>query len=171
MARGVRTARKALTQFRKSYLVTGNVAASAKEVGLPISTGYDLARTANDDPAFVEARSAIYARALKDAETMVLAGMQIALDRLDNGSIDSEKMAKLAKLGVKSVTTSDSGPGYLRGLVDGYKAVTSNRRFAAELAGEIAPGGDVTIVVRPTAEAQARIEASQADAVKQPHPG
>lgn len=141
-------------EFRKHYLVTGNVAASAKAVGLPATTGYDLAKRANDDPEFVDARARIHAQAMQDAEVMVLAGLQIGLERLNKEPPDLER---LSSLGAAKVSVQDPGPNYLRGIVAGYEAITRNRRLAAELKGDIKPEGGVTITVRPTANAEARI--------------
>jgi hypothetical protein len=151
--RGSATPEDQELQFRQHYLVTGNVAGSARACNLSPSTGYDLARRANEDPDFVEARDRIHAQALKDAEVMMLAGLQIGLERLNKEPPD---VAALASLGAQKVQVQDSGPHYLRGIVAGYEALTKNRRLAAELKGDIKPEGNITILVRPTANAEAR---------------
>jgi hypothetical protein len=123
-------------EFRKHYLVTGSVAGAAKAAGIPIRTGYDLAKRANEDEEFAAVREQIYARTLPDAEVMILAGMQIGLERLNKEPLDP---MQLAGLGAAKVTVQDSGAQYLRSLVAGYEAITKNRRLAAELNGDIKP--------------------------------
>ena len=57
MAQGSRTPEETELEFRKHYLVTGNVCGSAKAVGLAPSTGYELRERALNDPAFVNPRT------------------------------------------------------------------------------------------------------------------
>jgi len=127
MSHGVPTPEHLELEFRKHYLVTGNVAGSAKAAGINIRTGYDLAKRANEDAEFTEARAAIRERALADAEVMMLAGMQLALERMNKEPLDA---AALMALGAGKVHIQDSGPAYGKVVVDGYKALSMNRKGA-----------------------------------------
>lgn len=152
---GSKTPEDVEQEFRKHYIVTGNVAGSAKAVGLPVSTGYELRNRALEDSAFVKARDAIRARLEPDAEQMAVAAMQLCLERLNNEPPDP---MKLAQLGAAKVSVQDAGPQYAASLAKLFQAVIGGRKYEAELAGTIKSAGNVNITVRPTAEAQARIE-------------
>lgn len=125
MARGERTPDDQVLEFRQHYLVTGSVAGAAKAAKLPVRTGYDLAREADEDAEFAEARAGIRKRALADAEVMMLAGMQLALERMNREPLDP--MAFVGQ-GAAKVHIQDSGPAYGKVIVDGYKALSMNRR-------------------------------------------
>ena len=157
---GSKTPEDVETEFRKHYIVTGNVAGSAKAVGIPVSTGYELRNRAHDDPAFVKARDAIRARLEPDAEQMAVAAMQLCLERLNNEPPDPEK---LALLGIAKVSVQDAGPQYAASLAKLFQAVIGGRKYEAERDGVIKTPGSVNITVRPTAEAEARIEADDAN--------
>lgn len=145
--RGVDTPIEVELEFRKHYLVTGNAAASARAVGLPPTTGQDLAKRAYADSEFVAARAELRARLLPDAEQMATAAMQICLERLNKEPPDVER---LASLGAQKVSFQDPGPQYAASLAKLHQSVVGSRRFDAEKSGEIASDRDVTIRVLPT---------------------
>ena len=124
---GVPTPRDKELEFRKHYLVTGNIRASARQVKIPQSTGHVLATRANADPEFVQARAEMYARVMPDAECMLREALEIAMERLEQGP---EPMPKVGDMPAGSkVQIQDPCPAYLRGIVDGYKALTMNRKM------------------------------------------
>jgi hypothetical protein len=126
MPQGVPTPDYIEVEFRKHYLVTGNIRAAARQAKIPATTGHDLATRALADPEFVQARAAMYARALPDAERMLIGGMEIAYDRLEAGpeAVVSSDM----KDGASKITIQDPGPAYLRGIADGVKVLTAIRK-------------------------------------------
>lgn len=134
--RGVPTPDDVEIEFRKHYLATGNIRSSARQVGIPETTGHDLATRANADLVFVQARADMYARALPDAERMLRKGMEIALDRIET---EPESLKDLVDLGAAKVSTQDPRPAYFRGLVDAYKVLTGNRKLDAKDDGEAKP--------------------------------
>ena len=147
MAHGVPTPEATELEFRKHYLVTGNVAGSAKAVGLPPSTGYELRNRALEDPGFVEARRRLRERLEPDAEQMAVSAMQLCMERLNKEPPDP---ARLAELGVAKVSVQDAGPQYAASLAKLYQAIIHGRRFEGERDGTIAPEREVTIRVLPT---------------------
>lgn len=162
MARGSRTPEATELEFRKHYLTTGNVAASAKAVGLSVFTGYELAKRANADDAFAKARSDMRARLLPDAESMLRSGLEIAHARLNEEPKTPEEMAAIAvNSGLKSFSFQDVRPAYFKSIVDAVKVIGGLERLEAEKRGDIAPA-EVVINIAPTADAAKRI-AEEAD--------
>lgn len=128
MAQGVPTPPDVEAEFRKHYLVTGNIRAASRQVKISHSTGQDLADRANKDSAFVQARAAMYARALPDAERMLIGALEIAYDRLEAGPEFTG--SDLAQSGAQKITIQDPGPQYLRGIADGVKVLALVRKSA-----------------------------------------
>lgn len=83
----------------------------------------------------------MYARALPDAERMLREGMEVALDRLEQGPVNLADLSDTSA--AAKITIQDPCPAYFRGLVDAYKAITANRK-AGETVSLEAPG-EVTI--------------------------
>ncbi len=158
--RGSRVDAEVEALFRTHYLVTGNVSASARAVGLPITTGHSLAKRANEDEEFVQARKDMYARAAPDAERMLMSGMELAMQRLNEGPPDP---LRFMQMGAKSVNLQDPGPQYLRGLVAGYQALVAMRKLDAEKNGEIKPAPQRIVFVDATSEAEAPPEGPAGD--------
>lgn len=131
-------------EFRKHYLVTGNVAASARAVKLAPTTGYELAKRANEDDDFVKARAAIRARLLPDAEVMAGAALQLCLERLNN---EPPSIERLVAMGAQKVSFQDPGPQYAASFAKLYQAVVGSRRLEAEKSGEIVTDREVRITV------------------------
>lgn len=139
-------------EFRKHYLVTGNVAGAARAVRLPVSTGYELRDRALDDPEFTKAREKIRAKLLPDAEQMATAAMQLCLERLN---IEPPDVTTLARLGAQKVSVQDAGPQYAASLAKLYQAIVQAHRYESEKAGEIQSDREVLIRVSSTAKADA----------------
>lgn len=138
MPHGVRTPEEQELEFRKHYLVTGNASGSARAVGLPITTGQDLATRALADPEFVRAREEMRARVLPDAERMLISGLEIAMERLATEAPTPKELAALAlEYGLKSASYQDPRPAYFRGMSAAVAALTGQRRLDAEKNGEI----------------------------------
>lgn len=125
-------------EFRKHYLVTGNVAGSARAVGLPVSTGYELRNRALDDESFVALRDRIRARLEPEAEQMAVCAMQICMERLNR---DPEAMLdKLLLSGAGKVTMQDPGAAYAASFAKLFQAVTGARKLEAERNGDVQAG-------------------------------
>lgn len=160
---GSRTPDDVEQTFRKHYLVTGNVAGSAKAAGIPIGTGYELRARALDDPEFQEARKRIREKLEPDAEQMAVCVMQLCMERLDK---DPEKiMARLQAMAGDGgrVSFQDPGPQYAASFAKVYAAIIGGRKYEAERDGVIQPPGSVNITVSPTPAAAARIAESEDD--------
>lgn len=123
--KGVPTPEAVELEWRKHYLVTGNVAGAAKAVGLPPPTGYELRNRAHDDPAFMEARRKLREQVLPDAEQMAVAAMQICMERLNADPVDIER---LIALGSGKIHIQDAGPQYAASLAKLMQAITQGRR-------------------------------------------
>lgn len=74
MAQGVDTSPETIAQFRAHYLYSGNASESARKVGLPASTGRDIAQRLAAEPEFVAARRALRDNALQE---LIAARMQV----------------------------------------------------------------------------------------------
>lgn len=157
---GSKTPEDTELEFRKHYLVTGNVSGSARAVGIPISTGYELRTRALADERFVKAREDIRAKLLPDAEQMATAAMQLCLERLN---IDPPDVAMLASLGAGKISVQDSGPQYAASLAKLYQAIVQGQRFDAEKEGQIRPSGEVVIKVSGPASAKSSADADAVD--------
>ncbi|UOF77381.1 DNA binding domain binding domain [Caudoviricetes sp.] len=160
--RGSKVSDEVEVEFREHYLATGNATAAARAVGLSPRTGIDLAKRANADEEFAQARREMYARALPDGEAMLFAGMQVALERLNKGP--EEVIAKLAMLGgeVAKVSYQDPGAQYLRSLAAAVDVIAKIRKLDAEKNGDIGQPSTVNIVVSPTGSEPAK-QAAAAD--------
>jgi hypothetical protein len=157
MAHGVPTPEATEIEFRKHYLVTGNVAGSAKAVGLPVSTGYELRNRALDDPVFVQARDRIRAKLEPDAEQMAVCAMQLCMERLNTDPDDRMARLMLAAGDGGRVQFQDPGPQYAASFAKIYTAVIGAKKFEAERDGVIQSPGTVTVNVSPTPQAAQRI--------------
>lgn len=127
---GSRTPEETELEFRKHYLVTGNVAGSAKAVGLPPSTGYELRNRALKDPEFVEARRLLRESVGPDAEQMAVAAMQICMERL---SVDPDKrLERMMTAGAEKVHFQDPGPQYAAGIAKLMQAINQGRKLETD---------------------------------------
>lgn len=138
-------------EFRKHYLVTGNVAGSAKIAGVPIGTGYELRARALDDPDFQEARKKIREKLEPDAEQMAVCVMQLCMERLNKDPDEIlNRLQQIAGDGGK-VSYQDPGPQYAASFAKVFQSIIHGRRFEGERDGTIVPEREVTIRVLPTA--------------------
>lgn len=148
---GSRTNEDVEIEFRKHYLVTGNVAGSSRAVGIPISTGYELRNRALDDEKFVELRDRIRGRLEPEAEQMAVCAMQICMERLNR---DPEEMLdKLLMAGAGKINFQDCGAAYAASFAKLFQAMTGARKLDAERKGEIVPAREVMIRVSGPATA------------------
>lgn len=143
---GSRTPEEQEREFRKHYIVTGNVAASARAVGLPVSTGYEARNRALDDPEFVKARDRIRERFEPEVEQMAVCALQICMERL---SASDERLDKLltAAEGASRVSMQDPGPAYAASFAKVWQALVGAKRLTAEKSGEIIAERSVVIKV------------------------
>lgn len=68
-------------KFRAHYIWSGNASESARDVGIPESTGRDIARAISQEESFIEARAALRERALGDLVAMRTRIAERACDR------------------------------------------------------------------------------------------
>lgn len=153
---GSKTPENIELEFRKHYLVTGNVAGSSRAVGIPVGTGYELRDRALDDPDFQKARDRIRAKLEPDAEQMAVAAMQICMERLNVDPDD--RLNKLIVAEASKITFQDAGPQYAASLAKLIQSVVGLRKYEAERDGLISTPGTVTVNVTPTPAAAQRIE-------------
>jgi phage terminase small subunit len=149
--RGVPTPTDVEAEFRAHYLYSGNAAASARAVGIPNRTGNEIANRLLDDPDFAEARRRLRARALDE---LVALRMRVA-NKAASRMLGALPMPEHVSDGA-NVTIIDKRAEYGRLVLDAEK----NAQHLAKLDGEEkqVAGGGVTIIVRPTAEAQERLD-------------
>jgi phage terminase small subunit len=83
MAQGVPTPEETVARFRAHYLYSGNAAESARAVGIPETTGRDLARRLSHEPDFALARRELRAQALEELIAMRSRVAQTALARFE----------------------------------------------------------------------------------------
>jgi hypothetical protein len=86
----------------------------------------------------------MYARALPDAERMLVSALEIAYDRLEAGP---ESVLSDLPGGASKVTIQDPGPQYLRGIADGTKVLTLVRKAAEPTATDTGPSVIVNLTV------------------------
>lgn len=155
MARGSRTPDNVELEFRKHYLVTGNISASARAVGLSVPTAWGLAQKAQEDPEFKQARHAMRARLLPDATSMLRTGMEVAHERLLEPAPSPERIAQIAvENGLKSFSFQDVRPAYFKSVVDAVKVIGGLDRLEAEKRGDISTGPAVVIHMTPDTDGE-----------------
>lgn len=148
MARGSRTADDKEREFRKHYLVTGNVAGASRAAGIPTATGYELRNRALDEPEFRQARDRLRRKVAEDAEQMAAVAMQLCLDRL--GVDPDKRVDKLLKFAGKGgrVQFQDPGPQYAASLAKLMAALIQAKRFETERAIEDRDPEPLEVVIR-----------------------
>lgn len=164
MTRAVPTPKDKEQEFRAHYLVTGNVAGSAKAVGLPVQTGYSLRNRALKDRHFIKARESLRAKLEPEAEQMAMCAMQLCMERLNRDPLDTLQQlealskprgrAKAATKVSSRITFQDPGPQYAASFAKLYQALIQAKRYESDKNGETQPVGTVTIKVSGPAEAK-----------------
>lgn len=127
MPQGVETSPELVAAFRAHYLYSGNASESAREVGIPESTGRDIAKRLGEDESFGADRRSLRVRALDELVAMRMrvahraTGRALADGEVGPGEIDkrpdwarvvieAERSAhNLAKLEVEE-RKPDTGP-------------------------------------------------------------
>ncbi len=151
MPPGVPTTAEVEAEFRAHYLYSGNATESAKAVNLPERTGRDLAKRLSADPSFAADRRALRARALDELVSMRMRVAQISLERFESstGGVDVKDYDG-------DVTITDKRHEYGKLVIESEKAAQHLAKLDPEEK-QFGSGG-LTIVVRPTAEAQQRLD-------------
>lgn len=85
---GSRTPEEVRARFRAEYLISGNASASARKVGIPESTGRDIAAELCEEPDFVEARRKLRTNALDELVAMRMQVARLALKRAKKPKAD-----------------------------------------------------------------------------------
>lgn len=150
--RGSATPADKVREFRAAYIELGTVAAAARKVGIPATTGWGLADDAEAEPEFVETRRRINARALAVVEDLVIESAQVAAERIAVPDRTPEELADIAvSRGLKSFSYQNPKPQYLKGLVDAHKSIAARTRIDAEKSGEISGAALVIVTSEPPA--------------------
>ena len=149
MARGVDTPEQKRIEFAAKYLELNSARGAARAVKLPESTGIDLARVLDADPEFVRIRSEQRARVLGAVEARLMGVLEKVIPRIEADDPTPEKLASIAvENGLKSFSYQNPKPQYLKGVVDFYKAVASQRKGEAERAAGVGvPGQRIEVVL------------------------
>lgn len=84
MTRGAETPEDLKLKFRAEYLITGNAAESARRVGIPESTGRDIAKELNSSQDFAEDRRILRASFLDELVNMRMKMARKAFSRFDD---------------------------------------------------------------------------------------
>jgi hypothetical protein len=137
--RGTKVPDELIGKFKVEYLRTGVVASAARACGLDKFTCYKYADEAEADPLFQRARKLLLTRGLDEVESMVINSARIAAERIEEGpQVD----------GMGGIV--DSGPQYLRGLVDAHRSLVGRRKAEDDIAARQgpAPTGPLEIVIR-----------------------
>lgn len=165
MARGQKTDDETVAKFRAEYLRLGNASEAARRVGISDRTGRDLAKAADADESFAEARRALYAGALDEVEALMLDCVRIAAERIRDKPITPEELADLiAEKGLKSMSVQDIRAQYLAQIVNAHRSIQARCKFESEKSR--APGDlNLTILAYPPSE-----EAVQDDATAEAEP-
>jgi hypothetical protein len=133
MPRGEKTPAETVAKFRAEYLRLGNASEAGRIVGLPVSTSADLAREANEDEAFVEARRSMYANALDEAGALMLDGIRIASRRVNEEPLTPKQHAELMEEhSLKSLSIPDPRPQYLAQIVAAHKAIVAQSKLVED---------------------------------------
>lgn len=137
-------------EFRARYLATGNARKSARESGLPETTGQELANRANADEDFVRLRAKLRARVLPEAEAMLADAMQTMHDRLSEPDPSPADLARIAvEHDLKSFNYSNPKPAYAKALNDAAKVLAAYQ--AAQ--GNASDGTRIEVTILPSAKA------------------
>ncbi|MFA5186309.1 MAG: hypothetical protein WC551_07535 [Patescibacteria group bacterium] len=142
MTRGATTPFEVREQFRADYLYSGNASASARRCGIGEQTGRDLVAQFSNEPEFVEARRALRARALDEAERAVMRVVSVAERRFRSKGPQVPEDSKFP------VTIVDKRADYGKLIVDAHRSLTGRARLDAECSGQVASSRDVTINVK-----------------------
>lgn len=135
MPNGVPTPDHKRLEFAAKYLEIGSARGAARAVGIPETTGIDLARGLDADPEFVRVRSEQRTRVLAEVEGRLLALAEKIHERIESPDLTPSQLAELAvQNGLKSFSYQNPKPQYLKGLVDFYKAVAAQRKGEAPAA-------------------------------------
>lgn len=135
-------------EFRAKWLELGIVKRAAEAVGIPVSTGYDLAKRAEADSQFVRQREELRARVVPEVETRLLGLAEFIEERIREKDRTPEELAAIAvENNLKSFSYQNPKPQYFRGLVDLY-----GKLVAARKAGDAPDGAPLEVTVHLKSE-------------------
>jgi hypothetical protein len=121
MARGQPTADDDVLRFRREYLRLGNARRAARNVGLPETTGQDLAKRDEQDETFVQLRAELYTREMAEVETLAA-----DVARTSHRRFSKSWEASTTDEGIPLVT-KDPRPDYGRLVMDALRSMSSHR--------------------------------------------
>lgn len=157
MPNGQKTPDDMVAKFRAEYLRLGNASEAARQVGIAERTGRDLAKQADADELFAEARRALYAGALDEVEALMLDCVRIAAERVRERPLTEREQAQLMdEFSLKSFSRQDIRAQYLAQIVNAHRSIQARMKYEAEKSQE---PGDMNLTIfayPPTEEAPAK---------------
>lgn len=150
MARGSRITNAKRAQFRSKYLELGNASAAARATKIAESTGRDLAREAEADPAFVEARRDLFARVLPEGVALMMGMVRTVQARVLERDLSPDQLARLArKHNLKSFSYQNPKPQYAKVVVDAVGKLLQQHKQTQPVEGPGGTGPAVVIELAP----------------------
>jgi phage terminase small subunit len=145
MTQGSRTPEATRAAFRAHYLYSGVAAQSARHVGIPESTGADLARELSKEPDFVEARRELRVQYLDEHVAMRMRVAQKALERFEGDLMPSDFVG-----GEENITIIDKRADYGKLVIEAEKVAHNLAKIESDSRQQVGvtATGPVTIVVR-----------------------
>lgn len=116
-------------RFAEEFLRTGSVTESAKAVGIPRTTGSDIAKVLEADEEFVKTRRALLTNRLERAELMASGLMELAARR-------AKKKPRESATG----EIQDKSPDYMRAFADLYRSAQAHVKLRTD-ANKLTEGG------------------------------
>ncbi len=114
MPKGKQTSAEKEAEFRAHYLLSANASESAREVGLPVSTGRDIAKRLQLDEGFAQDRRALRAQYLDELVCMRQDIARTARDRAKRDRADEYPTGE-------GVTVIDKRPEWAKVVLDAEK--------------------------------------------------
>lgn len=133
-------------EFCKAYLELGVVTQAAQAVGIPNSTGSDIAQRLEKDEEFVKQRQELRARYLPEVEAILRECVRIAYERVQNEPLTPVQLAELMEEhNLKSFSMPDPRPAYMAQIVNTVRVLNHK----AEKGDGSQPAPNVTVNVSP----------------------
>jgi hypothetical protein len=138
MAHGSRVPDDVRLKFAEEFLRTGNASASARKVGIPKTTGTDLAKELEGNEEFVQARASLLTHVLARAESMASELLELTASR-------AKRKPRELPMGEGGITIHDKSPDYVRAFSDLYRAVQQHAKHKLDSNQNKSKIGPVTI--------------------------
>lgn len=142
MPRGVETSPEKVAAFRAAYLLSGNAYGAAREVGLPETTGAQIARALRADPEFIAERRALRDTYLDELVEMRMAVARRALERFEKEELDTTAYGD-------NVTVIDKRYEYGKLVHDAEKCAHNLAKLESGNQDEAAPAKVTVEIVQP----------------------